>query len=67
MKTHDKKTRAANSWDRAEDRFLDELDRRLRYNWRDRCNDADDFYSSGSHYRTVIKDKERSNTLVCTV
>ena len=55
------------NWQWKEDRFIDELDKRLKYNWRENCEEADDFYSTGTYYRTVFRKKEKPKTLVCTV
>jgi len=56
-------------WQQAEDRFIEELDKRLGYDWRGNCGEAEEFYKdmeSDLHLQS-IKEKEKSKTLVYKV
>ena len=66
MKTKDRKNRITVKWQRDENRFIEELDKRLGYNWRGNCGEAEQFYKdmeSDLHLQS-IKEKKRSKTLV---
>jgi len=67
MKSKDRKTRMALRWKTQEDRFIDELDRRLKYDWRSRCGDRDSFYDKSVYILALPKRKERVRSLVCSV
>lgn len=56
-------------WQQAEDRFIEELDRRLGYDWKANCGKAEEFYKdmeSDLHLQS-IKEEEKSKTLVYKV
>ena len=67
MKSRDKKARMALKWKTQEDRFIDELDRRLKYDWRSKCGDKDGFYEKSVYILTPPKKKKKIRSLVCSV
>lgn len=69
MKTKDRKNRTTVKWQRDENRFIEELDKRLKYNWRDKCGEAEEFYKDLEAHLHLqsIKEKERNRTLVFKV
>ena len=57
MKLKGKKARMQLKWRRAEQFFIEELDRKLKYNWRDKIDKISDFYDKGY---IPTKDKPKS-------
>jgi len=57
------------NWQWKEDRFIEELDKRLKYNWRDKCGVDEEFYKDlESHLlRQSLKEKKRCRTLIYKV
>ena len=69
MRTRDKKERLMLKWKRTEDRMIEELDRRRKYNWRNKIGEDTDFYKdvdSSTHLKS-IKEKKRKRDLVYSV
>ncbi len=69
MKTRDKKERMMLKWKRTEDRMIEELDRRRKYDWRNKIGEDTDFYKdvdSSTHLKS-IKEKKRKKDLVYSV
>jgi hypothetical protein len=69
MKTRERKLRMQLMWRRTEDKFIDELDRKLKYNWRDKIDEHEEFYRELDKWCHLqeIKEKERPRTLVCSI
>jgi hypothetical protein len=56
-------------WKRTEDRMIEELDRRRKYDWRNKIGEDTDFYKdvdSSTHLKS-IKEKKRKKDLVYSV
>ena len=69
MRTRDKKERLMLKWKRTEDRMIEELDRRRKYDWRNKIGEDTDFYKdvdSSTHLKS-IKEKKRKKDLVYSV
>lgn len=69
MRTRDKKERLMLKWKRTEDRMIEELDRRRKYDWRSKIGEDTDFYKdvdSSTHLKS-IKEKKRKKDLVYSV
>lgn len=69
MKTRDKKERMMLKWKRTEDRMIEELDRRRKYDWRNKIGEDTDFYKdvdSSTHLKS-IKEKKHKKDLVYSV
>ena len=69
MRTRDKKERLMLKWKRTEDRMIEELDRRRKYDWRNKIGEDTDFYKdvdSSTHLKS-IKEKKRKRDLVYSV
>ena len=69
MRTRDKKQRRHVMWRRTEDKFIEELDRKLKYNWRSKIDEQEEFYASVDMWCHLqdMKEKERPRTLVCSI